>query len=99
MPTFPLQIISPEGTIWSGQSESITAIGVDGSFGVLAKHRPMIAALIPGPVAIQWGEKRLHFAVGEGILEVRVDKRVVILVDYAEACDSVEEAKAKSKAD
>lgn len=98
MAMFSVQIISPEGTIWSGSAEALQAVGVDGSFGVMANHRPMIAALIPGALKIQEeGERFLHYAVGEGILEVRVDKRVVLLVDYAEQEESAEEAKVKAQ--
>lgn len=97
MALFPVQIISPEGTIWSGMVEALQAIGVDGSFGVMANHRPMIAAVVPGPLKMhETGDRFLHYALGEGILEVRVDKRVVLLVDYAEKEDSAEEAKTKS---
>lgn len=98
MATFPVQIISPEGTIWSGTAEAIQAVGVDGSFGIMANHRPMIAALVPGAVKItEEAGRLLHYATGEGILEVRDDKRVVLLVDYAEAFGSAEEAKVKAR--
>ncbi|WP_372796239.1 ATP synthase F1 subunit epsilon [Pontiella sp.] len=98
MAMFPVQIISPEGTIWSGTVEAIQAVGVDGSFGVMANHRPMIAALIPGALKIkEEADRLLYYAIGEGILEVRVDKRVVLLVDYAEAFDSAEEARVKAR--
>ncbi|QBG48652.1 ATP synthase F1 subunit epsilon [Verrucomicrobia bacterium S94] len=99
MAMFPVQIISPEGTVWSGSAEAVQAFGIDGSFGVMANHRPMIAALIPGALKItEAGGRLLHYAVGEGILEVRDDKRVVLLVDYAEAFESAEEARLKAKA-
>ncbi|MDZ8118640.1 ATP synthase F1 subunit epsilon [Pontiella agarivorans] len=98
MALFPVQIISPEGTIWSGTVKAVLAVGIDGSFGVMANHRPMIAALVPGAFKMQEESGgALHYAVGEGILEVRDDKRVVLLVDYAEPCESAEEAKVKAK--
>ena len=40
--------------------------------------------------------KKIFFAGGEGVLEVRSDKRVVMLIDYAEPCDTAAEAKTKA---
>ena len=97
MAVFSLQIISPEGDIWTGEAEAIKALGVEGSFGVLANHAPMIAALVPGAVSVRGPEETKFYAVGEGILEVRVDKRVIMLVDYAESFATPEEAKVKAK--
>lgn len=97
MAVFALQIISPEGAIWAGEAEALKAVGVEGSFGVLANHAPMIAALIPGAVAVRGTEETQYYAVGEGILEVRVDKQVVLLVDYAEPFATAEEAKVKAR--
>ena len=53
MSTFPLQIISPEGTIFTGEAEAVTVRGIEGSLGVWANHAPMIAALVPGIVLVR----------------------------------------------
>ena len=97
MAVFQLQIISHEGDIWTGEAEAVKAIGVEGSFGVLANHAPMIAALVPGAVTVRGTEGTKFYAIGEGILEVRTDKRVIMLVDYAEPFATAEEATVKAK--
>ena len=97
MSHFPLQIITPEGNVWEGESNGVSASGVEGSFGVLADHAPMIAALKPGPLTVRSNGDTHYYAASEGILEVRTDKRVVLLVDYAEPFDTEEEAKAKAQ--
>jgi F-type H+-transporting ATPase subunit epsilon len=97
MSVFSLQIISPEGSIWEGDAEAVTVCGVEGSLGVWANHAPMIAALMHGELTVRSAEESTFFAAGEGILEVRPDKRVVILIDYAEPFDTKEEAKLKAK--
>ncbi len=97
MAAFHLHITTPEGNNWDGDVLGISAQGAEGSFGILSSHAPMIAALKPGVLKVR-GEEEAHFyAAGEGVLEVRVDKRVVILLDYAEACDTLEEAQVKAK--
>jgi len=97
MHTFPLQIISPEGRIFSADAEGVTAWGVAGSFGVLANHAPMIAALLPGAVTVRTPEGDTFYAGGEGVLEVRPDKQVILLIDYAEPFDTAVEAREKAK--
>ena len=97
MSQFPLQIITPEGNVWQGEAESVSAAGVAGSFGVLANHAPMISALAPGPLTVKGDGTTRFYAASEGTLEVRPDHRVVLLVDYAEPFDSAEEASKKAK--
>ncbi len=97
MSLFSLQMISPEGSIWEGEAEAVTVCGIQGSLGVWANHAPMIAALIPGTLEVRFAEESKYFAAGEGILEVRPDKRMVILIDYAESFDTKEEARLKAK--
>jgi len=93
MPVFHLHITTPEGNVWDDDAESVVAYGSEGSFGVLANHAPMIAGLQPGVLKVQAGDQTRYYAAGDGILEVRVDKQVVLLVDYAEPFDTEAEAK------
>jgi len=44
-PTFALEIVSPEQTVYSGDAVAVAAPGREGSFGVLAHHAPLLAAL------------------------------------------------------
>lgn len=97
MSMFHLHITTPEGRNWDGDAVSIVAQGPQGYFGVMANHAPMIAALAPGVLKVEGPEKTNYYAAGDGVLEVRLDKTVVILVDYAEPFESDEEAKAKAK--
>jgi F-type H+-transporting ATPase subunit epsilon len=95
MSLFHLHITTPEGNNWDGDVVSVTAVGPQGSFGVLANHAPMIAAVKPGVLKVRGEEDTRYYAAGEGVLEVRVDKMVVILLEYAELLPSAEEAKRK----
>ncbi len=94
MAVFHLHITTPEGNVWDDDAEAVSACGVEGSFSVLASHAPMIAALKPGVLTVRGEDKALYYAAGEGVLEVRVDKQVVLLIDYAEPYPTEAEAKA-----
>ncbi len=93
MPSFHLHVTTPEGNIWDDDAEAVVAYGVEGSMGILANHAPMITALQPGVLKVQGADKTQYYAAGEGILEVRTDKQVVLIIDYAEAYDTEAEAK------
>ena len=95
--SFHLHITTPEGNNWDGDAVSVNAWGPEVAFGILANHAPMIAALTPGVISVRGEDESRYYASGEGVLEVRVDKWVVILVDYAESFNTLEEAKLKAK--
>ena len=92
---YPLSIVTPEGAIYKGEVESVSANGVEGYFGVLTGHAPMIVALQSGPVTVKTAEETFYIAVGAGILEVS-DKTVQLLADNAEKVDDLNAAKEKS---
>nr|PZN22409.1 MAG: hypothetical protein DIU78_15735 [Pseudomonadota bacterium] len=48
--TLSLEIVTPEGIKLSEKVSELTAPSVDGEFGVLPGHRPMLAALTSGIV-------------------------------------------------
>lgn len=97
MATFHLHITTPEGNNWDGDVVAVSADGVEGSFGIMSNHAPMIAALKSGVLKVRGEEETHYYAAGEGVLEVRTDKMVVILTDYAESFPTLEEAKVKAK--
>ncbi len=96
--TLKLEIISPSGTVYSGDVEHVRAPGQDGSFGVLANHTPMIAALEIGQIEANTpGGGNDVFATSGGVAEVHGD-RVVILAETAEARTSIDVARAEASA-
>ena len=84
MPTFNLQIVTPEREVFNGPVEAVKLPGLEGSFGVLADHAPMIAALEAGPLEITDAQgQRMRLAVGGGFFQVANDVAMV-LADSAE---------------
>jgi F-type H+-transporting ATPase subunit epsilon len=103
MATFQFELVTPERIVMSETVQSVRAPGIEGSFGVLAGHAPMMTALTIGLIKVTYenGLEEL-IATSGGFMEVRKDK-VIILADTAErAADidvvSVEAAIAKEKA-
>ena len=48
-----LEIISPEATLFSGEIESLTLPGTNGSFQLLENHAPIVSTLQAGVVKIK----------------------------------------------
>jgi F-type H+-transporting ATPase subunit epsilon len=75
---FHLQIVTPEGVQLSENIDELTAPSVDGQFGVLPGHRPMLAALATGIISYTQGRSVTQVAVGSGYVEIHADKAVVL---------------------
>ena len=87
MTTFPVSIITPNGVIFKGDTEFLSAPGVEGSFGILAKHAPFVTLLLKGIVKVVSQEQAKFFAIAKGILEVNGKGDVLLLASYAASFD------------
>ncbi len=68
--------------LWSGEAEFVVARTVDGEIGILARHEPLMAALVPGEVDIRTGDDRVPVWVEGGFLQI-IDNTVTLLADQA----------------
>jgi F-type H+-transporting ATPase subunit epsilon len=89
---FPLSIVSPQGTVFSGKATSVTVPGADGELSVLAGHMPLVAGLGEGEVRVKTGEREVSLAIAGGFLRIRPDG-VQILSDFAAQAESIEVAR------
>jgi F-type H+-transporting ATPase subunit epsilon len=82
-PAFELQILTPEGHVFSGEAEFISTRTETGSIGIYARHEPVLALLVPAElhVTLAGGEEKVY-AQGEGYVQVSPDK-VMLLVEEA----------------
>ena len=77
--TFYLEMVSPQDIFFSGNCQQIVLPGLDGSYGVLPNHEPMVTAITAGIVRFQDEEGRWHVAVAsDGCVEV-MPERVILL--------------------
>jgi F-type H+-transporting ATPase subunit epsilon len=100
-PAFDFEVITPDGSALHERVTSVRLPGKDGSFGILARHAPLLAALEAGPLLIEReGGKRDVFVAGDGFVEVtKVDGepggKVRALVDFLESKEEIDVARAK----
>jgi F-type H+-transporting ATPase subunit epsilon len=100
--TLKLEIVTPEGIIFSDDVDMVTIPAIEGEMGIYPMHTPLMTQIVVGELKIQKGGKEIFMAVGEGFVEITND-RVSILTDMAiEAKDideaRVEEARRKAEA-
>jgi F-type H+-transporting ATPase subunit epsilon len=89
-----LEIITPDGKVFSDNVEMVTFTGSDGEMGVLPQHMPLMTLLVAGEVIARKDSKNLFLAVGDGFVQV-TGERVAILTDMAISAENIDEARAE----
>ena len=84
-------IVSPEGELFSGEVEMLTADGGSGEIAIIPRHAPLLTNLKPGPVklVLEGGDEEVFFASG-GFLEVQPGV-ITLLTDVAERAKELAE--------
>ena len=77
-----LQIVTPEGRVFSDMVDQVVVPGSEGELGVLTLHAALVSALKPGELRYLKDGQEHIFAVGSGLLEV-TQSGVAILSDLA----------------
>ena len=80
--TFHFDLVSPEKLAFSGEVDQVDVPGVEGDFGVLAGHAPVVAAIRPGILTVTTGGTHQKIIVLGGLAEVS-DKGLTVLADVA----------------
>jgi F-type H+-transporting ATPase subunit epsilon len=94
---FPVEVLTPEGQVFSGEVELVSTRTSTGSIGVLAHHAPLMAILEPTELRLYKSESDVvSFAQGEGYLQV-VDNSALVLVEEAIAPDDLDRSSIESK--
>ena len=91
MATFQFDLVSPEKLAFSGEVEQVDIPGVEGDFGVLAGHAPVVAAIRPGILTIIAGGERQRVIVLGGIAEMS-ESGLTVLADVATSVDDLDRA-------
>jgi len=91
MATFLMTLVSPERLQFAEQVSQADLPGVEGDFGVLSGHAPIVAVLRPGMVTAITGDQRRRFVVMGGLAEFSNDELTVLgeTVTAAEEFDAV----------
>jgi F-type H+-transporting ATPase subunit epsilon len=91
MATFHFDLVSPEKLAFSGEVDQVDIPGMEGDFGVLAGHAPVVAALRPGILTITTAGKHEKIIVLGGLAEVS-EKGLTVLADMAHSLDELDRA-------
>ena len=76
-----LEIITPEKNLYTGDVTSIILPGIDGQFGILENHAPIISILIKGVITItENNEKIKKIEIDGGVIEMK-NNHTTILVE------------------
>jgi F-type H+-transporting ATPase subunit epsilon len=79
---YPVEILTPEGLVFSGDVEMLATRTEVGEIGVLANHTPLLAMLAPTELRLHMGGGEIRrFAQGEGYLQVHSNHALVLVED------------------
>ncbi|HEY2258924.1 MAG TPA: ATP synthase F1 subunit epsilon [Solirubrobacteraceae bacterium] len=88
--TFPVEVLTPDGEVFSDEVEMVSTRTAVGSIGVLAHHQPLLAMLDPTELRLYKSDSDVvRFAQAEGYLQM-IDNRALILVEEAHEADSLD---------
>jgi F-type H+-transporting ATPase subunit epsilon len=94
---FPVEVLTPEGQVFSGEVEMLSTRTSTGSIGVLANHAPLMAILDPTELRLYESDSDVvKFAQGEGYLQV-VDNSALVLVEEAVSPDDLDSSDLESR--
>ena len=96
MATFQFELVTPDKMLFSGQVDQVDVPGVDGDFGVLTGHAPLVALIKPGVLVIHEGGKKHRIVVLGGFAEVNPEG-LTILADLASPAEDFDRAEIASQ--
>ncbi|MBR1133439.1 F0F1 ATP synthase subunit epsilon [Bradyrhizobium iriomotense] len=91
MATFHFDLVSPEKLAFTGEVDQVDIPGVEGDFGVLAGHAPVVAAIRPGILTITAGGRHEKVIVLGGLAEVS-ERGLTVLADVATSLAELDRA-------
>lgn len=89
------KLITHERVIFDEEVDEIYTRGVDGEFGILENHVPVMSALDVGVTKVVQADKVHLFTTMGGIFQFK-DNNAILLTDVAETGSDIDVARAKS---
>ena len=85
-----VDIVTPQGSVYSGVVAAVTVPGAVAPFQVLYNHAPIISSLEPGIVKLLLADlSPRYYVVGGGFVEV-LHNHVTVLVDQVEPAERID---------
>src|SRR3954454_14800648 len=96
---FPVEVLTPEGQVFSDEVEMVSTRTSTGSIGILANHAPLMAILDPTELRLYKSDSDVvKFAQGEGYLQ-GVENSALVLVEEAVEPDQLDPSDLESRLD
>ena len=95
--TIHLDIVTPDGSTFSGEVEGIVLPGTEGLFGVLPGHAPFMTTLGAGEAKYSLEGRTEYLAISGGFAQVE-PKKVTVLAETAELANQIDVTRAQEKA-
>ena len=88
--TFEVEVLTPEGEVFSGEVVQVSTRTAVGEVGILANHAPLLAALKPTELRLHKSESDIErYAQAHGWLQV-FGNRALVLVEEADPPDQLD---------
>ena len=87
--TFYLEIIASDHKFYAGPCEELVFPAIDGLYGVLPGHEPMVTALDAGELKFRVDNEWQYVAVSDGFVQI-LPQRVILLADTAELPEEID---------
>lgn len=97
--SFKLHILAADHVFYEGDAISLIIPTTQGYYGIMAHHRNMSVATIPGMMTIKYSpESKEICAISNGIVKVEANE-VVVLCESIERPEEIDENRAKRDAE
>jgi len=90
-----LEVVTPDKSLVREDVDEVQLPGVEGYFGVLPGHTPLLATLQVGEMWYRIGSEKHYLALAFGFVEVLPD-RVTVLAQLAERAQDIDMARAEA---
>ena len=94
MPTIKLEVISPDAVVYQADIDMLVVRSQAGEVGILPRHMPMIAGVLPCAMRVKRTDREELIAVAGGFMEVQRDK-ITVLASCAELPIQIDELRAQ----
>lgn len=100
--TLHVELVVPDGEVWSGPASIVIAKTLDGDIGVMSGHSPVLGILTPGSVVRirpeEDGAPEISAAVSDGFFSI-ADNRVSLLARQAMLHTAIDTARVQAALD
>ena len=90
-----LQIVSADRSLVDEQVDEVEVPGLDGYFGVLPGHTPLLTVLGAGELWYRMGNDKTYLAIAFGFAEVQPDQ-MTVLAEVAERAEDIDVTRAEA---